>query len=96
MGKDAKGNPYRGFAKDEGFAKNRATYDINNLYRYEALFQDTPHEALAHFANIPFLKGGLFECLDRTEDDTDKKRYLYGFSRNPKKRPTVSRPSLFR
>lgn len=89
MGKDAKGQPYRVFAKDEGFAKNRATYDVNNLYRYEALFRDEPDAALAHFADIPFLNGGLFECLDRTEDGTDKKRYLDGFSRNAKKRPLV-------
>jgi 23S rRNA G2445 N2-methylase RlmL len=89
MGKDSKGQPYRVFAKDEGFAKNRATYDVNNLYRYEALFQDAPEVALTHFADIPFLNGGLFECLDRTEDGTDKKLYLDGFSRNPKKRPYV-------
>ena len=89
MGKDAKGEPYRVFATDEGFQKNRATYDVNNLYRYEALFRDEPDAALAHFADIPFLNGGLFECLDRTEDGTDKKRYLDGFSRNAKKRPHV-------
>ena len=109
MGKDAKGQPYRIFAKDEGFQKNRATYDVNNLYRYEALFQEEPDAALAHFADIPFLNGGLFECLDRTEESSPdnpvgdsskqtetglsrlhfKKRYLDGFSRNPKKRPHV-------
>jgi type I restriction-modification system DNA methylase subunit/uncharacterized short protein YbdD (DUF466 family) len=89
MGKDGNGKPYRLFATDEGFAKNRATYDVNNLYRYEALFRDEPDAALAHFADIPFLNGGLFECLDRTEDGTDKKRYLDGFSRNAKKRPHV-------
>ena len=95
MGKDAKGQPYRCFAKDEGFQKNRATYDVNNLYRYESLFRAAPDAALAHFANIPFLNGGLFECLDRTEDDTGKKRYLDGFSRNPKKRPTVPNRLFF-
>ncbi len=89
MGKDGNGKPYRIFATDEGFAKNRATYDVNNLYRYESLFRDEPDAALAHFADIPFLNGGLFECLDRTEDGTDKKRYLDGFSRNAKKRPHV-------
>ncbi len=89
MGKDGNGKPYRLFATDEGFAKNRATYDVNNLYRYEALFRDEPDAALSHFADIPFLNGGLFECLDRTEDGTDKKRYLDGFSRNAKKRPHV-------
>jgi len=89
MGKDGNGKPYRVFATDEGFQKNRATYDVNNLYRYEALFRDEPEAALAHFADIPFLNGGLFECLDRTEEGTDKKRYLDGFSRNAKKRPHV-------
>ena len=89
MGKDGNGKPYRLFAKDEGFIKNRANYDVNNLYRYEALFREDPDDALAHFADIPFLNGGLFECLDRTEDGTDKKRYLDGFSRNPKKRPHI-------
>ncbi len=89
MGKDGKGNPYRVFATDEGFQKNRATYDVNNLYRYEKLFAVPQEEALALFADIPFLNGGLFECLDRTEDGTDKKRYLDGFSRNAKKRPHV-------
>ncbi len=89
MGKDGNGKPYRFFARDEGFQKNKATYDINNLYRYEALFQESAEAALAHFADIPFLNGGLFECLDRTEDGTDKKRYLDGFSRNSKKRPHV-------
>jgi len=89
MGKDGKGQPHRVFAKDEGFQKNRATYDVNNLYRYEKLFTVSEDEAIALFADIPFLNGGLFECLDRTEEETEKKRYLDGFSRNPKKRPTV-------
>jgi len=89
MGKDSKGQLYRAFARDEGFPKNRATYDVNNLYRYEALFQDSLEAALDHFAEIPFLNGGLFECLDRTEEATEKKRYLDGFSRNAKKRPHV-------
>lgn len=36
---------------------------INNVYRYEKLFQ-SPDDALELFKNIPFLNGGLFECLD--------------------------------
>jgi adenine-specific DNA-methyltransferase len=94
MGKDAKGQPYRAFAKDEGFLKNKNTYDVNNLYRYESLFRE-PANALTCFEDIPFLNGGLFECLDRTEDGTDKKRYLDGFSRNAKKRPTVPNRLFF-
>ena len=89
MGKDAKGQPFRIFAKDEGFQKNRATYDGNNLYRYESLFRESEEDALANFADIPFLNGGLFECLDRTEEGTNKKLYLDGFSRTVKKRAVV-------
>jgi hypothetical protein len=89
MGKDSKGNPYRAFAADEGFQKNRATHDVNTLYRYENLFAVPHQEAIALFADIPFLNGGLFECLDRADEDTNKKLYLDGFSRNAKKRPHV-------
>jgi len=88
MGKDAKGQPFRAFAKDEGFQKNRATYGVDTLYRYEEHFRE-PVTALDHFADVPFLNGGLFECLDRTEEGTDRKLYLDGFSRNKKKRPTI-------
>ncbi len=94
MGKDAKGQPHRAFAKDEGYLKNKSTYDVNNLYRYESLFRE-PTTALTNFEDIPFLNGGLFECLDRTEEGTDKKRYLDGFSRNTKKRPTVPNRLFF-
>ena len=88
MGKDKTGQPYRAFAKDEGFQKNRATYGVDTLYRYEEHFRDAS-TALDHFTDVPFLNGGLFECLDRIEDGTNKKLYLDGFSRNKKKRPTV-------
>lgn len=95
MGKDSKSVPYRQFAADEGFHKNRNTYDVNNLYRYEALFADDMETALTHFADIPFLNGGLFECLDRTEEETNKKRYIDGFSRNAKKRPSIPNHLFF-
>ena len=83
MGKDAKGQPFRAFSKDEGFQNNRTTYGVDTLYRYEDHFLD-PDTALEHFADVPFLNGGLFECLDRIEEGTNKKLYLDGFSRNAK------------
>jgi len=95
MGKDSKGKPYRNFAKDEGRVKNRATDDVNNLYRYEKLFAVPEDEALAQFADIPFLNGGLFECLDRTEEATEKKRYLDGFCRNANTRPQIPNHLFF-
>jgi adenine-specific DNA-methyltransferase len=94
MGKDRNGQPFRSFAKDEGFQRNRATYGVDTLYRYEEHFRD-PDTALDHFADVPFLNGGLFECLDRTEEGTDRKLYLDGFSRNKKKRPTVPNRLFF-
>lgn len=94
MGKDAKGQPFRAFAKDEGFQKNRVTYGVDTLYRYEDHFRD-PATALEHFADVPFLNGGLFECLDRIEEGTNKKLYLDGFSRNAKKRPIIPNRLFF-
>jgi hypothetical protein len=41
-----------------------AHYGIHNVYRFQDYFTD-PETALAWFAGIPFLNGGLFECLDR-------------------------------
>ncbi len=88
MGTDGEGKPYRAFAHDEGFFKNRDTYGVYTLYRYEEWFQH-PDDALKLFADVPFLNGGLFECLDRTDEKTNKKLYLDGFSRNKAKRPQV-------
>ena len=94
MGKDAKGQPFRAFAKDEGFQRNRATHGVKTLYRYEEHFLK-PVTALDHFADVPFLNGGLFECLDRTEEGTDRELSLDGFSRNKKKRPIIPNRLFF-
>ena len=94
MGKGKNGRLYRAFARDEGFLKNRNTYAVDNLYRYEEHFR-VPETALDLFADVPFLNGGLFECLDRTEEGTDNKLYLDGFSRNMKKRSTIPNRLFF-
>jgi type I restriction-modification system DNA methylase subunit len=94
MGKDSKGQPYRAFAKDEGFLKNKTTYGVDTLYRYEEHFQN-PEKALSYFAEIPFLNGGLFECLDRADEGTGKKLYIDGFSRNKEKRALVPNKLFF-
>ena len=69
---------------------------IHGLYRYRDLFAD-PDAALALFRQVPFLNGGLFECLDRElterdlardptlKDRSDGKRLrVDGFSDHPK------------
>ncbi|MYC74856.1 hypothetical protein F4X10_03665, partial [Candidatus Poribacteria bacterium] len=60
--------------------KGRQHYNITSLYRYGAYFSD-PNETLKQFEKIPFLNGGLFECLDK-EDKNDPKKILRidGFS----------------
>lgn len=44
-------------------------YGISMNYRYPGLFKVTEERALALFEGVPFLNGGLFECLDSKEGD---------------------------
>lgn len=78
----------RAFVKDGTFEDNRDEYGVKNLFRYADQFAVSEKEALALFADIPFLNGGLFDCLDKP-DDSGKILYCDGFSRNPKKRAFV-------
>lgn len=61
--------------------------DIKNLYRYSELFKISENEVVKMFAEVPFLNGGLFECLDKTKNiDGVEQAFNYdGFSRNDKK-----------
>ena len=52
--------------------KGRQHYNITSLYRYEDYFANSD-ETLRHFETIPFLNGGLFECLDKEDKDNPKK-----------------------
>ncbi len=58
------------------FKENRSGYDNNKLMRYKDKF--TNPELFLEHANscVPFLNGGLFDCLD----DKDNGFYLDGFS----------------
>jgi len=58
--------------------------DIKTRYRYEEMFKLSEKEIIELFKPIPFLNGGLFECLDK-EDVDGNKYFLDGFSRNPTK-----------
>ncbi len=60
--------------------EGRQHYNITSLYRYQNHFI-APDDALRHFEAIPFLNGGLFECLDgqSTDDPTEILR-IDGFS----------------
>lgn len=75
----------RGFRGDESRGKHRG---VDYLMRYKKYFKD-PDAFLQTVNNvIPFLNGGLFECLD----DKEKKIYIDGFSDNMTKGNTLIVP----
>lgn len=67
-----------------GFAHLQGKQDVKSLYRYEELFKINKHKILSIFEFIPFINGGLFECLDKnkTSDGVDHAYFEDGFSRN--------------
>ncbi len=55
-------------------------YMVHNVYRYESLFKQL-EEALKLFEQVPFLNGGLFECLDHADPDQPRQTIrVDGFS----------------
>lgn len=66
------------------FAKMKDKPDVKSKYRYEDLFKISEDKILSLFEFIPFINGGLFECLDKnkTSDGVDQAYYHDGFSRN--------------
>ena len=66
-----------------------------NLYRYAELFAVSQGEVLSLFERIPYMNGGLFECLDKPKSiyreeftKNGNREMLYdGFSRNTAKDP---------
>jgi type I restriction-modification system DNA methylase subunit len=75
----------RGFRKRNTSGGRDANRGITNLWRYVDLFHDpSKWEELAE--NVPFLNGGLFDCLDRVYEKADNapNSRLDGFSDNPK------------
>jgi adenine-specific DNA-methyltransferase len=63
------------------FRKNGQHFMAHNLYRYQCLLKN-PDEVLKLFASIPFMNGGLFECLDKTFGTRENPEYIRidGFS----------------
>lgn len=78
----------RKFANDGGYLMHRVDYGIKNLYRYADDFLISKDEVVNLFKDVPFLNGGLFDCLDN-ENHEGKVMYFDGFSRNPKKQAKV-------
>ena len=77
----------RAIKDEDGNTRKFATSskrDIKTLYRYAELFSISEQEVINLFAGIPFMNGGLFECLDKTRyiDGVERCYNFDGFSRN--------------
>lgn len=70
------------------FRKGRGDYDNNKLMRYEGYFSNP--QLFVELANhtVPFLNGGLFDCLD----DKDNDMYYDGFSDREKVKDSLIVP----
>ena len=78
----------RRFADERGYPANKKEYGVKNLYRYGDKFLINKDKVLALFKDIPFLNGGLFDCLDK-DDESSKVIYVDGFSRNSAKQSII-------
>jgi len=78
--------------RSEARFKNGYNPDFNNhsVYRHQDLFKQ-PDEMEELFRDIPFLNGGLFECLDEKENGI----YIDGFSDNKTHQPDVPNRLFF-
>lgn len=64
---------------------NASARDTRNLYRYAEMFNMNEQEVIHMFSHIPFLNGGLFDCLDKPKGlyiDLEHDILYDGFSRN--------------
>ena len=66
------------------FAELKGKRDIKSLYRYAEMFSISKKEVVDLFSDVPFMNGGLFECLDKTKynDGVEQSYNDDGFSRN--------------
>ena len=71
---------YKGFNIDFG---------NHNVYRYENLFKNSEEAIEKYFMPVPFLNGGLFECLDYKSKNKEERRYIDGFTDLKKYQPFV-------
>lgn len=85
----------RAFALDGSFIENKAQYGIKTLFRYADEFSISKEQVIQLFNKVPFLNGGLFECLDKdTPDGNGKIVYSDGFSRRKDRQSRAFVPNI--
>jgi len=83
----------RDFAEDHN-RTNKLDQGIKNKYRYPDKFNISKKEIIDLFKDIPFLNGGLFDCLDKFDEEKlekGKKEQIFvdGFTRLDSKQAIV-------
>lgn len=93
MDEESGNDENRRFVTDNRYQGKSQDYNINNLLRYKSEFAPGGAELLLNIANskVPFLNGGLFECLD----DKDSELYYDGFSERKASLEQLSFPDYF-
>jgi len=80
----------RRFRSDKrGYKGYNTDFGNHNVYRYEYLFKNSEEAIEKYFLPIPFLNGGLFECLDYKSKNKEERKYIDGFTDLKKYQPQV-------
>ncbi len=71
----------RKFIKESSGGRN-SQHMVHNVLRYRDYFSEPDRALLDYFVNVPFLNGGLFECLDveLEKGKPETRRRIDGFS----------------
>lgn len=95
----------RRFTDERSYHGKNASYGVNTLFRDKEVhggghsaswFLPSHDGVLRAFASVPYLNGGLFECLDgEDENDGNRKVYRDGFSRRADKRALLPNVLFF-
>ncbi len=89
---DKPGEPLQRRFIDEGDGKQSDDHMIHMLWRNARLLRD-PEGFAQRLRQVPFLNGGLFECLDdrvqKGHSNVTEEIRIDGFSNNPKKHPKL-------
>ncbi len=64
---DDNNSQIRTFIETDSKKQKTQKFEVSNFYRYKRYFKN-PEFALQLFKTVPFLNGGLFECLDDREN----------------------------
>ncbi|MGB9638089.1 MAG: Eco57I restriction-modification methylase domain-containing protein, partial [bacterium] len=88
----------RGWALDKGYPINKSNFGVRNLFRYEKFLNIDIEEFMKLYEDIPFVNGGLFECLDREvikEDGSKDYVFIDGFTRRENDRAKIADEFFF-